>query len=89
MTPSVSGSYLPLQKYLTDRYADRLVLTFAQIEDLIGFALPAVALVDLAWWATPVAGGPRSDQSLSWTQAHRTVTANLRAHTVLFEREAA
>ncbi len=87
MTPLVAGGYAPLQKYLTDRYAERVVLTFSEIEDLIGFALPAVARMDLQWWAGPIADGPRSDQSRSWTEAHRTVAvANLQARKVLFER---
>src|SRR5580693_5224894 len=86
MTPLVAGGYGPLQKYLTDRYAERVVLTFSEIEDLIGFTLPAVARFDLEWWAEPIADGPRSDQSRSWTQAHRTAVANLRARSVLFER---
>ena len=87
MTPLVAGGYAPLQKYLTDRYAERVVLTFSEIEDLIGFTLPAGARSEPAWWADPVADGPRSDQSRSWTQAHRTATANLHARTVLFVRE--
>ncbi|HEY6358354.1 MAG TPA: hypothetical protein VIX35_08910 [Vicinamibacterales bacterium] len=86
MTPLVAGGYAPLQKYLTDRYAERVVLTFAEIEDLIGFTLPALAR-EQAWWAEPIADGPRSDQSRSWTQAHRTATPNLQARKVLFERE--
>jgi hypothetical protein len=87
MTPLVAGGYGPLQKYLTDRFAERVVLTFSEIEDLIGFTLPAVARLDQEWWADPIADGPRSDQSRSWTQAHRTAVANLRARSVLFERQ--
>ena len=29
-----------LYKYLSERYANRVVLTFSQIEDLLGFSLP-------------------------------------------------
>jgi hypothetical protein len=87
MTPLVAGGYAPLQKYLTERYAERVVLTFSEIEDLIGFTLPALARQEQAWWAEPLADSPRSDQSRSWTQAHRTATPNLQARKVLFERE--
>ena len=87
MVPLVSGEYAPLQKYLTDRYADRVVLTFSEIEAIIGAALPAVARLEQQWWADPMADGARSDQSRSWTQAHRTAVPNLRACTVLFERD--
>ena len=44
-TPSVpkggeAGEYRLLFKYLRDRYANRVVLTFSEIEDLLGFELP-------------------------------------------------
>ena len=80
------GAYSSLQKYLTSRYADVVVLTFAQIEDLLGFALPDPAWVEPGWWALPVAGAVPSVQSQSWTLAKRTATPNLPAETVLFER---
>ena len=37
---AMSGKYLLLYKYLENRYANTVVLTFAEIEDLLGFALP-------------------------------------------------
>lgn len=83
------GAYGALQKYLTARYADAVVLTFAQIEDLIGFALPDTARVELGWWAAAAPGAAASTQSQSWTLAKRTATANLSAETVLFERTSA
>ena len=82
------GAYASLQKYLTARYADAVVLTFAQIEDLLGFALPVAAWVEPAWWGPPVPGDVASAQSHSWVLARRTATPNLAAETVLFEREA-
>ena len=33
----MSGTYLLLDTYLAERYADTVVLTFAQIEDVLGF----------------------------------------------------
>ena len=87
-TPSVNvGEYQLLYKYLRDRYANRVVLTFAEIEDLLGFALPDSARLQLEWWD---GGGPltsRSAQSDSWTLASRTATVNLSARSVLFERQ--
>ena len=38
--PATSGTYRLLYKYLQDRYADTVVLTFGQIESIVGFALP-------------------------------------------------
>ena len=92
MNPSVlptlgsGGSYAALQKYLTTRYADAVVLTFGQIEDLLGFARPDRAWVEPAWWATAAPGAAASPQSQSWVLAKRTATPNLPAETVLFER---
>lgn len=80
------ANYKPLHTFLTGRFADRIVLTFGQMEDLLGFPLPAAARQQPAWWDLPEAGGVRSEQAESWTSASRTATANLQAATVLFER---
>jgi len=77
------AEYLPLHTYLRDRYANTVVLTFMEIEDLLGFSLPAVARLQPEWWAD---GGTPSAQSRTWSQARRTVTANLRSQTAVFER---
>ena len=81
-----NGAYASLQKYLTARYADAVVLTFGQIEDLLGFALPDPAWIEPAWWAGAGTGEKPSMQFQSWTDAKRTATPNLIAETVLFER---
>jgi len=78
----VHAAYAGLHAYLKGRFADNLVLTFAEIEDLNGFPLPAPARLHAEWWAT----GDQSPQSLAWTQAKRTATVNLFARTVLFQR---
>jgi hypothetical protein len=78
------AEYLPLHTYLRDRYANTVVLTFAEIEDLLGFSLPAVARLQPDWWAD--GGGTPAGPSRSWSQARRTVTANLRSQTAVFER---
>ena len=82
---AMSGKYLLLYKYLEGRYANRVVLTFAEIEDLLGFALPGQARLQPEWWTAEdrVAGSPQSD---SWILAHRTAVPNMLAHTVAFER---
>jgi hypothetical protein len=73
-------------KYLADRYADAVVLTFAEIEDLIGFALPAGARLSADWWTAPDLGINRSPFAEAWIQAHRTARPNLQARTVAFDR---
>ena len=82
-----AGEYRLLYKYLRDRFSDRLVLTFGQIEDLLGFSLPAAARVEHEWWETTHAVADRSKQSDAWTLARRTASVNLRAQYVTFERE--
>jgi hypothetical protein len=69
-----AGQYEPVCRYVENRYADTVVLTFAEVEDLLGFSLPDLARVQLEWWAS----------SLAVTS--RTVTPNLAAEIVSFER---
>jgi hypothetical protein len=82
---TMSGKYRLLYKYLDERYADTVVLTFAEIEDLLGFALPDQARSSERWW-TDEEGRVEPDYSESWTLARRTAAPNLRAGTVVFER---
>jgi hypothetical protein len=82
-----AGEYRLLYEYLRDRFSDRLVLTFGQIEDLMGFPLPAPAWVQREWWGTSDPGTERSRQSDAWVLAGRTASVNLRAQCVTFERE--
>lgn len=84
-----AGEYRLLYKYLRDRYANRVVLTFAEIEDLVGFPLPEDARVQPTWWDVTAHAARRSAQSVAWTLAGRTATVNLLARSVLFEREEA
>jgi hypothetical protein len=82
----VPVEYQPLHKYLDNRYADTVVLTFNEIEDLLGAKLPDPASRQPEWWASDGDGDAASPQSLSWTQACRTAEPNLRARSVRFER---
>lgn len=82
-----AGEYRLLFVYLRDRFSDRLVLTFGQIEDLLGFALPAPARVQRDWWGNSGSDADRPRQSDAWTLAGRTASVNLSAQAVTFERE--
>ena len=86
VTPSLSvaAPYAPLQDYLKRRYADTVVLTFAEIEDLLGCALPDGARMSPEWWSND--DERSSPQSLVWTKVGRRATAKLVARTVAFER---
>jgi len=80
-----SGKYGVLYKYLEHRHADVVVLTFGQIEDLLGFSLPQLARTYQAWWTlgANVEGAPHAD---AWVLAGRTAAPNLQSRIVTFER---
>jgi hypothetical protein len=80
------GKYQSLYEYLEHRYANTVVLTFAQIEDLLGFTLPDSARVDQEWWSNNDPNDTSQPHSRSWTLASRTAWPNLHAQTVVFER---
>ena len=86
---SVPAEYLPLHKYLDGRYADTVVLTMSEIEDLIGITLPDLARNDQGWWANGDGGSTASPQSHSWTRANRTAKPNIKAQIVVFDRTSA
>jgi len=81
-----AGKYRLLYEYLEHRYANTLVLTFGQIEDLLGFTLPDLARTDTDWWTTADISAPEARCSDAWTLAGRTARPNLSARTVVFER---
>lgn len=72
------------QKYLESRYADVAVLTFGQIEDLLGAALPAIALTRASWWSEVDDEGAR--YAMAWKAAGRTALSNPGARHVTFAR---
>lgn len=80
------GEYRLLCKYLRERFSDRLVLTFGQIEDLLGFALPGLARVEREWWENRPSVADRPRHSDAWMLAGRTASVNLPAQYVTFER---
>src|SRR6185295_19111591 len=83
----MTGTYLLLYKYLENRYADTVVLTFAQIEDLLGFPLPEQARLRREWWVDADAKASGSDHSDSWILANRSAVPDLAAKIVVFDRE--
>lgn len=83
-TTSVPAEYQALHTYLEHRYASIVVLTFEQMEALLGFALPAPACTEREWWTGPAVRTNRYSEA--WMGAGRTATPNLLARTVTFER---
>jgi hypothetical protein len=84
--PVMSGQYLLLHEYLQNRFADTVVLTFGQIESLLGFSLPDQARLNGQWWSNPAGATTGTHYADSWTLARRVATPNLLAQTVAFER---
>lgn len=58
---SSASKYDPLILHLASYSGEALTLTFAEIEELLGEALPASARTHLAWWANT-----KSDSTHSW-----------------------
>lgn len=81
-----AGKYRWLYEYLEKRYANTVVLTFGQLEDLLGFPLPDLARTDPTWWTTTDVSHADIRCSDAWTLAKRTARPNLSAQTVVFER---
>ena len=82
----MSGKYQALYVYLEHRYADTVVLTFEQIESLLGFALPDGARTQGEWWTSPATDAAPSGHGDAWILASRTALPNFQARTVVFER---
>ena len=82
--PPVPAAYMPLYTYLDRRYAGTVVLTFEQIEALLGFAPPSPAFADAEWWTGPCGADDR--HSAAWTAARRSAAPQLSARIVAFER---
>jgi len=75
---------MPLYTYLDRRYAGTVVLTFEQIEALLGFAPPSPAFADAEWWTG--ASGANDCHTAAWTAARRSAAPQLSARIVAFER---
>jgi hypothetical protein len=85
---TMAGKYVQLYTYLENRFADTVVLTFAEIEDILGFTLPDPARLREEWWTSPDPNTPKPQFSDSWILANRSARPNMRALTVAFERGA-
>jgi hypothetical protein len=83
----VPGEYATLHNYLTNRYADIVVLTFDQIEGLLGFGLPESARTQQEWWTGRDRDGDEPSYSDAWILAGMTAKPNLLVQTVVFECE--
>jgi hypothetical protein len=81
----VPGEYATLHHYLTNRYADIVLLTFDQIEGLLGCELPESARTQQEWWTGTDRDRDEPSCSDAWIVAGMTARPNLLAQTVVFE----
>ena len=87
--PLSLGKYQSLYVYLHGRFANRVVLTFVEIEDLMGSSLPDAARREREWWGLAETAASASEQSDAWTLANRRAEVNLSAQRVVFDRDEA
>ena len=83
-TPPVPREYVSLYTYLEHRYATTVVLTFQQMEALLGATLPMPAYTESDWWTANSV--PTQGYSAAWIAAGRTAIPNILAKTVTFVR---
>ena len=83
----VPREFATLHNYLTNLYADIVVLTFDQIEGVLGFRLPDAARTQEEWWTGTYRDGDEWSCSDAWILAGMTARPNLLAQTVVFECE--
>jgi len=75
----------PLRDHLANAGPTPVILTFAEIEGILGDSLPPSAYQHKEWWANET-DDMRHTQSLAWTANGRRAVINLHARTVLFAR---
>ena len=79
------SKYDPLTKHLTAQPPGvPTTLTFAQLEEILGFPLPHSAHSRPQWWANETDPDTRHRHCLSWLTAGRKASPDLRRQVVTF-----
>ncbi|WP_022778686.1 DUF6884 domain-containing protein [Butyrivibrio sp. AE3009] len=79
------GVYDPLHNFLKKCRQNEITLTFAEIESILGRALPASASKYDMWWDNPDENAKSvHSQAAAWTKAGYTAQVNRRGKTVRF-----
>ena len=78
--------YAPLYRHLRARTGREWQVSFAELEEVLGFRLPESALVHRSWWSNQRNGGGHG-HSLAWQAAGwKTRAVDLEEKTLVFER---
>lgn len=80
----VVPEYQTLFVYLDHQHASTVVLSFFEMESLMGRPLPLIARHDDGWWTAAATRSSR--QADAWMEAGRTAKPNFTSRTVVFER---
>lgn len=83
------GKYAPLYRLLRARAGREWRVSFAELEAVLGFALPESARVHRPWWSNQRNGGGHG-HALAWQVAGwKTRAVDLERETLVFERDGA
>ena len=81
----MESKYVPLGQFLSTYATHSWRASFAELEQVLGFALPNSARKYQAWWANEIEG--RHVQARSWLDAgFETADLDLRGERVTFRR---
>lgn len=80
----MSRKYAKLTAYLGEQASDQVMLSFAEIEKILGFVLPDSARNHGPWWTNSRSTGRHNEAwlNIGWETADR----NMRAQTIAFHR---
>ena len=80
----MSNKYAPLTRFLRQQEAPRITMTFQELEEVLGFSLPASAWKYPSWWSNAASG---QSQVRGWRDAGwETRDLDLRGRKVTFVR---
>jgi hypothetical protein len=83
---AMATKYDPLRLHLKRATTSSIVLTFAEIERVIGAGLPPTAAKRSEWWANETSPASRHVQCQAWRDAGFNAFPNLGARIVTFRR---
>lgn len=72
--------YDPLHQFLQLNNSNRLMMSFSEVEEVLGFSLPMSAYKYMAWWD----GASQHTQAYAWTKAGYKANAKLNEKKVEF-----
>ena len=78
------GKYDPLRKYLANCGKDEILMTFADMERIIGSPLPKSAVSHAEWWANESNDSSRHSHAKAWYNAGYKARANRPEKKVVF-----